>query len=128
MGVHPVTIKPRGTVMSKSNTASPTSAAQTLLIKKQPRNSGLFLKGPVHFAWLLHHVPDPASRLILVAKAFGDMGRDQKVKLTQKVWESAGIYDKDTRSRVVAKIGHHCKSIKVDAKRGRCTFIEFRDL
>ena len=128
MGVHPITINPRGTVMSKSNIASPTIAAQTLFIKKQQLDSGLFLKGPLYFAWLLQHVPDPASRLILVARAFGDMGRDQRVKLTRKVWESAGIYDKDTRSRVVIKIGHHCKSIKIDAKQGRCTYLEFRGL
>ena len=128
MGVHPITINPRGTVMSKSNTASPTIAAQTLLIKKQQLDSGLFLKGPLYFAWLLQHIPDPASRLILIARAFGDMGRGQRVKLTRKVWESAGIYDKDTRSRVVTKIGHHCKSIKIDAKQGRCTYLEFRGL
>ena len=68
------------------------------------------------------------SRLILIARAFVDIEERPRIKLTRKHWECAGITDKDTRSRVIAKIRRECPGILLDAKRGRCTYIEFMSL
>ena len=53
---------------------------------------------------------------------------EEAIKLTRKHWECAGITDKDTRSRVIAKITRECPGILLDAQRGRCTSIEFKRL
>ena len=68
------------------------------------------------------------SRLILVARAFVDIEDSARIKLTRKHWECAGITDKDTRSRVIAKIKRECPDILLDAQQGRCTYIEFKRL
>ncbi len=95
---------------------------------RQKARKELFLKGRVTFNWMCSHIPDATSRLILVARAFVDMEDSPRIKLTRKHWECAGINDKDTRSRVIAKIKRECPSIHLDAKQGRCTYIEFKHL
>ena len=95
---------------------------------RQKARKELFLKGRVTFNWMCSHIPDATSRLILVARAFVDMEDSPRIKLTRKHWECAGITDKDTRSRVIAKIKRECPSIHLDAKQGRCTYIEFKRL
>ncbi len=95
---------------------------------RQKARKELFLKGRVSFNWMCSHIPDATSRLILVARAFVDMEDSPRIKLTRKHWECAGINDKDTRSRVIAKIKRECPSIHLDAKQGRCTYIEFKHL
>jgi hypothetical protein len=95
---------------------------------RQKARGELFLKGPVYFHWMCSHIPDATSRLILVARAFVDIEERPRIKLTRKHWECAGITDKDTRSRVLAKIRRECPGILLDAKQGRCTYIEFKSL
>ena len=95
---------------------------------RQKAQNQLFLKGPITFYWMCSHIPDATSRLILVARAFVDIEERPKIKLTRKHWECAGINDKDTRSRVIAKIRRECPDILLDAKQGRCTYIEFKSL
>ena len=95
---------------------------------RQKARKELFLKGPVTFNWMCSHIPDATSRLILVARAFVDIEERPKIKLTRKHWECAGINNKDTRSRVIAKIRRECPGILLDAKQGRCTYIEFKSL
>ena len=95
---------------------------------RQKAREELFLKGPVTFYWMCSHIPDATSRLILVARAFVDIEERPRIKLTRKLWECAGITDKDTRSRVLAKIRRECPGILLDAKQGRCTYIEFKSL
>ena len=51
-----------------------------------------------------------------------------RIKLTRKHWECAGVTDKDTRSRVIAKIKRECPCIFLDTQQGRCTYIEFKRL
>ena len=75
---------------------------------RQKARKELFLKGPVTFNWMCSHIPDATSRLILVARAFVDIEDSARIKLTRKHWECAGITDKDTRSRVIAKIKREC--------------------
>ena len=95
---------------------------------RQKVREQLFLKGKITFYWMCSHIPDATSRLILVARAFVDIEERPKIKLTRKHWECAGINDKDTRSRVIAKIRRECPGILLDAKQGRCTYIEFKSL
>lgn len=95
---------------------------------RQRARGELFLKGPIYFKWLCHHLPDATSRLILIARAFAHIEGQKRIKLTRKHWECAGITDKDTRSRVIAKIRRACPDIRLDAKQGRCTYIEFNHL
>ena len=105
---------------------SPISQQRHAALQKARKE--LFLKGPVTFNWMCSHIPDATSRLILVARAFVDIEERPKIKLTRKHWECAGINDKDTRSRVIAKIRRECPGILLDAKQGRCTYIEFKSL
>ena len=95
---------------------------------RQKARKELFLKGPVTFNWICSHIPDATSRLILVARAFVAMEDCPRIKLTRKHWECAGITDKDTRSRVIAKIRCECPDILLDTRQGRCTYIEFKRL
>jgi hypothetical protein len=104
------------------------SASQQRHAARQKAREELFLKGPVTFHWMCSHIPDATSRLILVARAFIDIEERPRIKLTRKHWECAGIKDKDTRSRVIAKIRRECPGILLDTKQGRCTYIEFKSL
>ena len=104
------------------------SASQQRHAARQKARKELFLKGPVTFNWMCSHIPDATSRLILVARAFVAMEDSPRIKLTRKHWECAGITDKDTRSRVIAKIRRECPRILLDTKQGRCTYIEFKRL
>lgn len=103
-------------------------ASQQRHAARQKARDKLFLKGPLTFQWMGSHIPDATSRLILVARAFVDIEERSRIKLTRKHWECAGINDKDTRSRVIAKIRRECPDILLDAKQGRCTYIEFKSL
>lgn len=104
------------------------SASQQRHAARQKARDQLFLKGPVTFLWMRSHIPDAASRLILVARAFVAIEDSPRIKLTRKHWECAGITDKDTRSRVIAKIRRECPGIYLDTQQGRCTYIEFKSL
>lgn len=96
--------------------------------KRLKKRAELFLKGPVKLQWLRDNIPDPTARLVLIARAFSDIEDDKRIKLTRKIWECAGITDKDVRSRVINKVRRECPSILVDAQRGRCTYLELRSL
>ena len=104
------------------------SASRQRHTAQQKARGELFLKGPVTFKWMCSHMPDATSRLILVALAFATIEDRSRIKLTRKHWECAGITDKDTRSRVIAKIRRECPRILLDTKQGRCTYIELKRL
>ena len=95
---------------------------------RQKVRDKLFLKGPVTFNWMCSHIPDATSRLILVARAFVDIEDSARIKLTRKHWECAGITDKDTRSRVIAKIRRECPSFLLETKQDRFTYIKIKRL
>ena len=114
--------------MAKETKERLSSASQQQHAARQKARDQLFLKGPVTFNWMCSHLPDAASRLILVARAFVAMEDSPRIKLTRKHWECAGITDKDTRSRVIAKIRRECPDILLDTRQGRCTYIEFKRL
>lgn len=81
----------------------------------------LFLRGPVRFGWIKKNIPDPASRLMLVAWGFMNMSTPAKTKLdlTLKVYDCAGIENPDQRSRVLKKIDKSVSDCWVERRAGR---------
>ena len=81
----------------------------------------MFLKGPVSFGWIKGNIPDPTSRLILVAEAYTKMATPARnsLELSLKVWDCAGIKSHDQRSRVLKKIDQRCKGYWVERREGR---------
>jgi hypothetical protein len=88
---------------------------------QRAKRDALFLQGPVEFGWIRQNIPDPASRLILVARAFMRIPTPEvsEVTLTAKVWDCAGIESPDQRSRVLKKIDQHCPGYWVERREGR---------
>jgi hypothetical protein len=84
------------------------------------KREALFLKGPVLFGWIKLNIPDPTSRLILVAEAFMKMKTPalEALELRELVWDCAGISGKDRRSRVLAKIDRNVSGYCVERKAG----------
>ena len=74
---------------------------------QRKKRDALFLRGPVTFGWIIENIPDPTSRLILVAQGFMGMSQPKatEVTLTAKVWGCAGIESHDQRSRVTELSG-----------------------
>jgi hypothetical protein len=85
------------------------------------KRDAMFLKGPVTFGWIKRNIPDPTSRLILVAEAFMKMATPAltSLELSLKVWECAGIKSHDQRSRVLKKIDQRCEGYWVERREGR---------
>ena len=86
---------------------------------RQSKRSHYFLKGPLPFQWIRENIPDPASRLILVARAFMDMGRANACPLTGKVWDCAGVEGKDKRRRTLDKVRRSALGYTVISRPGR---------
>ena len=88
---------------------------------QRAKRDAMFLKGPVTFGWIKHSIPDPTSRLILVAEAYMKMATPtlNSLELTLKVWNCAGIESRDQRSRVLKKIDHRCEGYWVERREGR---------
>ena len=86
----------------------------------QSRKRGqYFLKGPLSFEFIRRVIPDPTSRVVLIAKAFMDMAGETECVLSQKVWDCAGIGDKDQRRRVLARLRKMGPNLKVQDRKGR---------
>ena len=85
------------------------------------KRDAMFLKGPVTFGWIKRSVPDPTSRLILVAEAYMKMATPtlKSLELSLKVWDCAGIKSHDQRSRVLKKIDQRCEGCWVERRNGR---------
>ena len=88
---------------------------------QQAKRNENFLKGPVKFGWIKQNIPDPTSRLMLVARAFMNMSNPIKKELvlSLKVWDCAGIYSSDQRTRVLKNIDNHCFGYWVERRPGR---------
>jgi hypothetical protein len=71
--------------------------------RRQKRDQ-YFLKGPLCFGWIRRNVPDPASRVVLVARAFMDMTNSIECALTGRVWDCAGVAGRYRRRRVLARL------------------------
>jgi hypothetical protein len=88
---------------------------------QRKKRNALFLRGPVTFGWIKHSIPDPTSRLILVAEAFMKMATPKlnSLELSLKIWDCAGIKSHDQRSRVLKKIDQRCQGYWVERREGR---------
>jgi hypothetical protein len=88
---------------------------------QKSKRAKLFLRGPVYFGWIQQNIPDPTSRLILVAQGFMGMAKPpvSETVLTAKVWDCAGIESHDQRSRVLKKIDQRCEGYWVERRDGR---------
>ena len=88
---------------------------------QREKRDAMFLKGPVTFGWIKHSIPDPTSRLILVAEAYMKMATPvlNSLELSLKIWDCAGIESHDQRSRVLKKIDHRCEGYWVERRDGR---------
>ena len=82
-------------------------------------NGTLFLKGPLSFRWILENIPDPASRVVMIANAFMDMQGCDTIPLGQKIWRHAGVTQKDTKRRIVEKLLKYSKCHTVVKRTGR---------
>jgi len=88
---------------------------------QRAKRDAMFLKGPVTFGWIKRNIPDPTSRLILVAEAFMKMTTPalNSLELSLKAWDCAGIKSHDQRSRILKKIDQRCKEYWVERRDGR---------
>lgn len=88
---------------------------------QRAKRDALFFKGPITFGWIRQNIPDPTSRLILVAGAFMNMHTPARISLdlSLKVWECAGVISHDQRSRVLKKIDQKCEQYWVERRDGR---------
>ena len=88
---------------------------------QRAKRDAMFLKGPVTFGWIKRSIPDPTSRLILVAEAFMKMATPalNSLELSLKVWDCAGIESHDQRSRILKKIDQRCEGYWVERRNGR---------
>ena len=88
---------------------------------QRAKRDAMFLKGPVTFGWIKRSIPDPTSRLILVAEAFMKMVTPalNSLELSLKIWDCAGIKSHDQRSRVLKKIDQRCEGYWVERRDGR---------
>ena len=88
---------------------------------QRAKRDKLFILGPLYFGWINQNLPDPTSRLILVAQGIMGMTtpKASEVTLTAKVWDCAGIQSPDQRSRVLKKIDQHCPGYWVERREGR---------
>ena len=92
---------------------------------QRAKRDAMFLKGPVSFGWIKRSIPDPTSRLILVAKAFMEMATPalNSLELSLKIWDCAGIESHDQRSRVLKKIDQRCEGYWVERRDGRTSVL-----
>ncbi len=92
---------------------------------QRAKRDEMFLRGPVYFGWIRQNIPDPTSRLILVAQGFMGMSQPaaSKIVLAEKIWDCAGVESHDQRSRVFKKIDRNCSGYWVERRRGRTSVL-----
>ena len=81
----------------------------------------LFVK--LSFKSIRQIIPDPASRVVLVAKAFMDMERSNECVLGKKVWDCAGVINRDQRRRVLTKLRKPNPQIQITDRQGRSSVL-----
>ena len=85
-----------------------------------------FLMGPIRFGWIIDNIPDPASRLILVVRAFMEMNKTHECVLTTQVWDCSGIEGADRRSRVLQRVRQYVADYDVIDRPGRPSVLRKR--
>lgn len=92
---------------------------------QRAKRDAMFQQGPVTFEWIKQSIPDPTSRLILVAEAYMKMASPSLkfLELKLKVWDCAGVGSHDQRSRVLKKNDQRCEGYWVERRDGRTTLL-----
>ena len=85
------------------------------------KRDSLFVK--LSFKSICQIIPDPASRVVLVAKAFMDMERSNECVLGKKVWDCAGVINRDQRRRVLTKLRKPNPQIQITDRQGRSSVL-----
>ena len=93
-------------------------------VSQREKRDLYFLKGPLYFGWVRQNIPDPASRLILIARAFMDMDGSRECVLSAKVWDCAWIVGKDARRRVLRKLRNSNIEFRICARPGRPALLQ----
>jgi len=88
------------------------------------KRDSYFVKGPLTFKFISQAIPDPASRVVLMAKAFADMTNSKECVLGKKVWESAGVISPDQRRRILVRL-RNLPILRIMDRRGRPSVIFF---
>jgi hypothetical protein len=87
------------------------------------KRSQYFFRGPLSFETIKQVIPDPASRVVLVALAFMDMERADRCTLSQKVWKCAGVENSDQHRRVLARLRKMAPALKIIDRPGRTSVL-----
>jgi hypothetical protein len=96
-------------------------------LSQREKRDRYFVKGPLSFGWVRVNIPDPSSRLILVAKAFMDMDGSVECILSAKVWDCANVSGKDARRRVLQKIQKSVVGFEAITRPGRPSILRSVD-
>jgi hypothetical protein len=91
---------------------------------QRSKRDSYFVKGPLTFKFIGQAIPDPASRVVLVAKAFADMNNSSECVLGKKVWECAGVTSHDQRRRILARL-RNLHALRIIDRLGRPSVIFF---
>ena len=93
--------------------------------RQRQKRDDLFLMGPIMFGWIISNIPDPTSRLILVAEAIMKMKKPRSVslELRRNIWDCAGIGNKDQRARVSTKIDTKVEGYRIESRPGRVSVL-----
>jgi len=91
---------------------------------QRSKRDSYFVKGPLTFEFIRRAIPDPASRVVLVAKAFTDMNNSNECVLGKKVWECSGVDTPDRRRRILARL-RKLAAIRIIDRLGRPSVIFF---
>ena len=95
----------------------------TVRENQREKRNRMFLLGPIKFGWIKNNIPDPASRLILVAEAFMKMNSLASIELRRQIWDCAGVDNKDQRARVLTKIDKKVEGYRVEYRQGRVSVL-----
>ena len=104
-----------------------TSYSSALRSNQMTKRNALFLLGPIKFEWINSNIPDPTSRLVLVARAFMDMEGVSEIALTGKIWAAAKISGKDKRRRVLQIIRDGVEGYEVISRVGKASLFKRRN-
>jgi hypothetical protein len=90
---------------------------------QQRKRNQLFVK--LSFLSIRETIPDPTSRVILVAQAFMDMDQSNECVLGKKVWDCAGVITHDQRRRVLARLRKHGSQFQIRDRPGRTSVLSY---
>jgi hypothetical protein len=102
------------------------TTSKTRKIVQDRKRSQYFLKGPLSFDYIRRMIPDPTSRVILVARAFADMELENLCVLSGKIW-SCAVVGMSQRRRVLAQLRKMSPDLRVQDRIGRASVLFFSE-